>query len=58
METCRICHFEMPLDDTAIESASGKPICLGCYARLTGTEIRMPRKLRQAIEACIAELTA
>lgn len=58
METCRICHFEMPLDDTAIESATGKPVCLRCYGRLTGTELAMPRRLRLELETFVADLAA
>lgn len=56
METCRICHFEMTLDDTALESETGKPVCLRCYARLTGTELRMPRKLRLQLQACMTDV--
>ena len=58
METCRICHFETVLDDTAMESESGRPVCLRCYGRLTGTQLAMPRKLREQIEACIGSLAA
>ena len=58
MDTCRICHFEMPLDDTAIESATARPVCLRCYGRLTGTDLAMPRKLRLELEACVADLAA
>ena len=56
METCRVCQFEMVLDDTAIESITGKPVCLRCYARLTNTERPMPRLLREQLAACVAEI--
>jgi len=55
METCRICHFETSADDTAVSSGSGQPVCLRCYERLTGTELLMPRRLREQLEACFAE---
>jgi hypothetical protein len=58
METCRICHFEITLDDTAISSSSAQPVCLSCYGRLTGTQVSMPRRLREQLEACVADVVA
>jgi hypothetical protein len=56
MDTCTICQFEMTLDDTAIESKAGRPICLNCYGRLSDTALPMPRRLRDELEACLDSL--
>ena len=58
MEQCRVCHFEMLLDDVAVESRTGRAVCLRCYARLTETERRLPRKLSLELEACASGLSA
>lgn len=58
MKNCCVCHFEMFLDDVAVESQTGRAICLRCYARLTETERRLPRKLSLELDACAAGLTA
>ena len=58
MDRCRVCHFEMLLDDVAVESTTGRAVCIRCYARLTETEHRLPRKLSLELEACAAGLTA
>lgn len=58
METCRICHFDSTLDDIAVQSATGRAICLGCYGRMTGTAKRLPRWLRRQVEACLGDAMA
>ncbi|HEY7293790.1 MAG TPA: hypothetical protein VH916_02070 [Dehalococcoidia bacterium] len=39
-------------------NASGWCICLRCFLRETGTEKRMPKSLRRAVIAALAELEA
>ena len=60
METCRICGINvsrrrrMTLRSAA--SVGHQPICLRCYGRITETQVRIPRRLREQVEACIAEI--
>jgi recombinational DNA repair protein (RecF pathway) len=58
MKSCCVCHFEMVLDDVAVESATGRAICLRCYSRLAETARRLPRRLSLELEACASGLTA
>ncbi len=56
MKTCTICHFEVSLDDIAVDGTPGRAICLRCYTRLAETWRPMPRVLRLQVETCLAEL--
>ena len=56
MYTCIVCHFEIVLDDVAVESQSGHSICLRCYTKLTDTEQPMPKDLRREVEAFLHAL--
>ena len=56
MHTCRICHFETPLDDVAVHGPAGQCVCLHCYTRETGTAQPMPRALRNVLLATLAAL--
>ena len=49
MHTCRICHFDSPLDDVAVRGPAGRCVCLRCFARETGTARPMPRTLRHEL---------
>lgn len=48
MFNCRICKFGYELDDVAVGGAISV-ICVRCYARETGTEIKMPKPLRRSL---------
>ena len=54
MTTCRICRFEMELDDVAVPGGAYRCICLRCYGRATGTARPMPRALQRALIAALA----
>jgi len=53
MFKCKVCHFDVVLDDVAVESPGGLFVCIGCYARLTERVLSIPRKLRIQIEQCL-----
>jgi hypothetical protein len=54
MTTCRICHFEMELDDVAVPGGAGRCICLRCYGSATGTARPMPGALQRTLIAALA----
>jgi hypothetical protein len=56
MFVCIICHFEMELDDVAVDVGRGRGMCLRCYARETSTQLPMPSTLRQALHAMLEGL--
>ncbi|MGD9891972.1 MAG: hypothetical protein AB7R89_19780 [Dehalococcoidia bacterium] len=56
MQCCRICHFDAELDDLVMISTGGRPICLRCYGRETGSQRPMPPALRRAIRDTLAAL--
>ncbi len=58
MARCILCHFETVLDDVALRHDAGTCVCLGCYARETGSACPMPKSLRKAITAVLAEGSA
>jgi ribosomal protein L40E len=57
MYRCAICHFEMELDDVAVEVGNGRGVCLHCYARETSTQRPMPSTLRQTLHVMLAGLS-
>ena len=56
MLTCTICRFAMELDDVAVETGSGRGICLRCFGRETETARPMPKALRRELVATLAAL--
>lgn len=46
---CVHCRFEVSADDVALPLRSGV-ICAACYARVTGDERHMSKRLRQQVE--------
>ncbi len=58
MTTCIICRFETELDDVAAGGPAGRCVCLRCFGRETGNELPMPKALRHAVIAALAELEA
>jgi hypothetical protein len=53
MLRCVICRFETVPDDIVLRRREGC-VCLGCYARATGSSRPMPKPLRQALTALLA----
>ena len=58
MTTCIICHFATELDDMVLMSIDGRGVCLRCYERETGSELRMPKALRLAVMQTLESLEA
>jgi hypothetical protein len=54
MQTCRICRFEIEMDDVVLTQADGRCICLACYGRATGSGLLMPKPLRRELSAALA----
>jgi recombinational DNA repair protein (RecF pathway) len=54
MYRCVICRFETELDDVIAPTASGRCVCLRCFARETDTLRPMPRALQRALSALLA----
>jgi recombinational DNA repair protein (RecF pathway) len=54
MFTCIICRFETELDDVAVQSVSGRCICLRCFDRETGNVLPMPGALRRELVEALA----
>jgi hypothetical protein len=55
MSTCAICHFETNPDDVVVKNGRGLCVCLRCFNRETGNELRMPKLLRRQVIAALAE---
>ena len=47
MYVCRICHFQITLDDIALKFTSGMVICVRCFARETHTDRPMPAAVKR-----------
>jgi hypothetical protein len=56
MYVCVICRFAADLDDVVAPTASGRCICLRCFARETETGRPMPKPLRRAIIAVLGSV--
>ena len=56
MSICTICHFGVSLDDVAMRGPAGRCVCLACFARETGSQVLMPKRLWTSI-AAIVEMT-
>lgn len=56
MWTCILCHFATEPDDVVVATPTGRCICLRCYAQETDSERPMPKRLRRALSAALAEL--
>ncbi|MFN8559774.1 MAG: hypothetical protein U0531_21315 [Dehalococcoidia bacterium] len=56
MFTCVICRFAAELDDVVAPTATGRCVCLRCFARETDTAMSMPKNLRRALSAALAEV--
>ncbi len=56
MATCVICRFETELDDVVLGGRTGRCVCLRCFDRETGSARPMPKALRRALVAALAEI--
>ena len=55
MTICTICRFPTDADDVVVQNERGLCVCLGCFNRETGNELRMPKLLRRQLTAALAE---
>ena len=55
MTTCAICHFDTDVDNVVVKNERGLCVCLRCFNRETGNELRMPKLLRRQLTAALAE---
>ncbi len=56
MRTCRLCQWQVTLDDVVVELRGDRCICLRCYLRETGDARTMPRDYRREIDAALSAL--
>jgi hypothetical protein len=56
MRTCRLCQWQVVLDDVVVSLRGDRCICLRCYLRETGDDRRMPRDYQREIDAALAEM--
>jgi hypothetical protein len=57
MFTCRLCQWEVTLDDVVVSLRGDRCICLRCYLRETGDNRRMPKDFRQEIDEALRAIT-
>jgi hypothetical protein len=53
MRTCRLCQWQVTLDDVVVALRGDRCICLRCYLRETGAERAMPKDYRRQIQAAL-----
>lgn len=56
MWTCKLCRFEVVLDDVQLKFTSGMVICVTCFARETATDRHMSGDLRREVTAAVTEV--
>jgi hypothetical protein len=56
MRTCRLCQWQVVLDDVVVSLRGDRCICLRCYLRETGDDRRMPKEYQREIDAALAEI--
>ena len=56
MWTCRLCLWEVMLDDVVVALRGGRCICLRCYLRETGDTHVMPKDYQREIDQTLAAL--
>ncbi|MGI8551202.1 MAG: hypothetical protein ACR2PL_10535 [Dehalococcoidia bacterium] len=54
MFTCVICRFDVEMDDTIAPTASGRCVCVRCFARETETSRPMSKDLRRDLISTLA----
>jgi hypothetical protein len=57
MYTCRLCRWEVTLDDVVVSLRGERCICLRCYLRETGDSRRMPADFRREIDEALRAIT-
>lgn len=58
MALCRLCRFDIELDDVRLNFTSGMVICLKCFTRETQTDKPMPVEVRRSTEQTINAIQA
>ncbi len=58
MAVCIVCRFEITTDDVAVATATGRHICIRCFARETGSARTVPSELRRELDAVLARVAA
>jgi hypothetical protein len=53
MRTCRLCQWQVVLDDVVVMLKGEGCICLRCYLRETGDTRRMPKDFERNIEEAL-----
>ena len=53
MRTCRLCQWQVVLDDVVVMLKGDGCICLACYLRETGDTRRMPKDFARDIEEAL-----
>lgn len=56
MRTCRLCLWQVTLDDVVVALRGDRCICLRCYLRETGDDRRMPKDIQRDIDATLAAI--
>ena len=56
MRTCRLCLWQVTLDDVVVALRGDRCICLRCYLCETGGARAMPKDYRREIDAALAAL--
>ncbi len=54
MYTCRICRFEVELDDAIVTTAKGGCVCLRCYLVQVEDHKPLSKELRRELTALLA----
>ncbi len=54
MRTCRLCLWQVTLDDVVVELRGERCICLRCYLRETDNARLMPQDYRRQVEDALA----
>ena len=55
MYQCRLCSWEVTLDDVVLRFLSGRCICLRCYLHETETEKAMTADMRRDTQRAIQD---
>ena len=56
MRTCRLCLWQVVLDDVVVELRGERCICLRCYLRETDNARLMPKDYRRQVEEALAAI--
>ncbi len=57
MRTCRLCLWQVTLDDVVVPLRADRCICLRCYLRETGDNRQMTTGYQREIDAALQSMT-